>query len=483
MSIRRQGVLAQTAFYGVSVILMRGLSFFMLPYITATLSTSDFGEIELLMTIGILGSVIFSLGLEQSLYRFCGSEDKPKKRASVASKIYLAASLLTMLYLALSPLFVFVVCHYWGGETDQYIYLLLFLTLSFELLISVPLAWLRMNDRCLSFCTSSVARAFIQASLIVVFLSQGRGVAGVLEAGLISAMFSVVLLYVLNRKSFQWSMNVKGVSAYFAYGLPFVGSGALAFCLGGYDRLLLVDLTSLEKLAIYAIAAKFALLVSLAMQPYGMWYMPKRFEILRGHDGQIRSHWFAHLGLQLCILVTLGIGLIAPIFIHVFLPDAYGLALLMIPLCVVWACFKEMSEYINIGCLVGRKTHAQLFINLASTVVGVAVMSLLAPYWFEIGVLLGLCSAHLLRFFMFFFFARQKVNLCLPMVRILLLFSCSIVLVAWQCFTPVSGVGEYIFRACVGTLIFTLVHVGLFYSLWGLGYSKFTKASKNWVCV
>ena len=61
------------------------------------------------------------------------------------------------------------------------------------------------------------------------------------------------------------------------YGLPIMGSGLLAFVLNGLDRLLIAESVSIEQLAIYSVALKFSIAVTLLMQPFGLWWMPKRF--------------------------------------------------------------------------------------------------------------------------------------------------------------------------------------------------------------
>ena len=85
-----------TLIYGISIALMKSVSLLMLPITAFYLRPEQFGQLELLTSIGIICSILVGLGLENTLFRFAGTEtDLNKKKQSAANILIL--SLLTSL--------------------------------------------------------------------------------------------------------------------------------------------------------------------------------------------------------------------------------------------------------------------------------------------------------------------------------------------------------------------------------------------------
>lgn len=454
MPVIKRNAAVQTAMYAISVLLMRGLSFFMLPFVVGQLSQHEYGVLELLSTIAIFSSVVFSFGIEHALYRFVGGESKPQVRTLVMSRIYSLALLLCVLALLLSPMLANVVVSVLGDKALYNTVWFMFASLSFETLISVPLAWLRMNDRSFAFCTVALLSTAVRALFVVVLLLDGNGIASIFQAGLVASIFSVCLLTALLRKELTLSWPVTEIKKYLVYGLPLVGSGLLAFLLSGFDRWVLAGHITMEQLAVYAIGMKFALLMSFAMQPFGMWYMPKRLDILRLPNGVKRSSDLSCFGLHLTLFMALGIGLGAPLFIDLFLPATYASAVTYVPFFIAWACLKEMSEFVLVGCLAQDKTHRQFHAQLIATGVGIVLIFCLVPRFHEVGVLLSLGTAHLLRFGLLHRFSQQVVRLQIEVFKVFGLFSVVMLLIALQCILLQATLAEQLVFAMLSLLLY-----------------------------
>ena len=170
-----KSLLGRTALYGLSIVLMRGVSLIMLPLVTGTLTTTEFGQLELLTSIAIFASVILSFGLEDALFRFCGTETNPNKQRSKASEIYSLGFILSLSLTLLSFAFLYTFEPWISVSFPRIALMLILATVAMESIIAIPLAWLRMHDRALTFCTISVLRALLQASLTFAFLFFGFG--------------------------------------------------------------------------------------------------------------------------------------------------------------------------------------------------------------------------------------------------------------------------------------------------------------------
>lgn len=293
--------------------------------------------------------------------------------------------------------------------------------LALEGCISIPLGWLRMCNRARHFFFATTGRAVTQALLVVVLLSLGRGVEGVLEAGLIAAVGQALILGYLHIRDVGLGLShTTGVSA-LIYSIPLVGSGLVAFSLNGLDRWILADYATLIDVAQFGVAAKFALAVVLLMQPFGMWWSPRRFEVLNEANGQKTVARFITLGIALALITTVLIGLISPLLINGLLPASYSISGQYVLGLVIVMLLKEMTELTNLGCFIGKTTGTQLLINILGAIVGITGMLWWTPAHGVWGVIFALLSAQALRLVLFFIASQHFLPLPYPGRSILLM--------------------------------------------------------------
>lgn len=406
--------LAHAMLYGFSIALMKGLSLLMLPFIANCLSSDDFGRLEVISSFAIIGSILIGLGLEDALFRYAGTEKSLAVKRSIAAKLYtltLSVSVLTLIIAALIPASFGSALP--ASPSDYELRLVLYL-LAFEGCIAVPLGWLRMNNRVFLFFNITVGRAFVQASLVYVFLSNQQGVAGILEASLIAAAIQAAILAYIQIKDTGLSLKPISTLPLFSYCGPIVFSGLLAFSLNGFDRWILSEQHTLTDVAHFSVASKFALAVVLLMQPFGMWWSPKRFEILSKLNGAKKSVEFITLGLTLTLIITVSIGLLSPILVKLLLPDNYQISGQYALVLVLAMCFKEMSELVNIGCFTGDSTQTQLYVNAICALIGVALMLCLTPHFSVWGIVIALLITQFSRLLLLFNASQYFLPLAYP---------------------------------------------------------------------
>ncbi|WP_232312638.1 lipopolysaccharide biosynthesis protein [Enterovibrio coralii] len=185
----------------------------------------------------------------------------------------------------------------------------------------------------------------------------------------------------------------------------------MAFTLNGLDRWVLAEVATLEDVAQFGVAAKFALAVVLLLQPFGMWWMPKRFDVLYGENGHQEATRFTSYGLVGAMVIAIGVAFAAPIAIDVLLPESYQFAAKLTAVLVAAALFKEMAELVNLGTYAGKTSYAQLVISAVS-----AVLAFLTLWWWGaefgvFGVLAALLFAQSVRFLLFYFVGQRIFKL------------------------------------------------------------------------
>ena len=383
----------QLCSYGIGLFMMKGLSLIMLPILANALTQEELGRLELLTSIAVFFAILISFALHEVLYRFV-SDVEQNKQKQAANRIYCLSLLISLSALPLLSALSLLVTRY----TDNIVLselLLLSFALSFEGAIGISLAWLRMQDRARAFVTISLMTCICQAGFVLLSLKLQAGVSGILLASVSAHFLQLIVLHLVNR--FNWTLPPAGdIRQYVKYGIPVAASGLLAFGLNGAEKLILGVGTDYQQLAVYAIAAKFALAMCILVQPFGMWWMPKRFSTLNQNQYSTFT-LITQYGVIWIILLTTSIAFAAPVFIHHLLPDSYQAAAGYTAATLAVALFKELSELSNIGILFKKRTGLLLRINIAATLAALLLATALISYsvW---GVLAALFIAQLLRF-------------------------------------------------------------------------------------
>ncbi len=218
---------------------------------------------------------------------------------------------------------------------------------------------------------------------------------------------------------------------------------------------------SMSEVAQYGVAAKFALAAILLLQPFGMWWSPRRFQVLNGPAGKTEAAHFAAMGVALALIITVLVGLTSPLLIHWLLPSDYAQAAAYVTGLTLAMAFKECGELLNIGCFTGRTTQAQFVINLAGAVCGLILIFPLIDHYGVWGAVIALTLAHTLRLMLFYWLSQHYYPLPYPTARLsILLLLC---LGGLSCSLWVEGIAQQLALALIATT--TMVAAALYLKL------------------
>ncbi|WP_193172626.1 lipopolysaccharide biosynthesis protein [Nisaea nitritireducens] len=409
------------AFYAVALVFGKGVSFLMLPLVTGHLSPAEYGVVELLASVADVAGIVFGLGLADVLFRFGREEGMPSTllgfSLSVGLLLGIAGQFAAPALVEMTPVPVALI--------DLRI---LSASLALTAAIQVPLAYLRYRDRPALFAVVSVGKAAVQASLVAVFLIAGGGVTAVLAGGLIADGLVAVILVGLQVREAGIGIRRKHAKLALGYGMPLVASGMAGFCLGSFDRWVLAGHVSVEDLAFYGLAAKFGLIAALAMQPFEMWWFPRRFSLLETEEGRRQSADIVGIGFVYGVMVVSGVAALGPYVITWMTPLAYHPAAGLVPWLALIALLHTTSNLVNVGCYAGQTTVLPMCLNGLAAVVAVTGYILLIPPFGVMGTIAATLIAQSVRLVLFFVFSQRRVRIPHHLLRSALLASATVLL-------------------------------------------------------
>jgi len=411
LNSRYKNLLNQSALYGLSIVLMKGISLIMLPIYTSYLMPSDYGRLEVLVVFSNIVSIILGFGLVEALYRFVGLADDIDKKKRHASECLLVAGIIAFVSYLIFHFFSKDFLPYIPGYIEENELYLLGVALSVGGLINIPLAWLRITDRAGMFFTISMLKVILQVSLTFYWLSKGWGITSILAAGAVSAVAVAIILCVMQLKETYLSFSTKNLKSILKYAGPIFIGGAATFTLSGMDRWLLAEHFGATEVAAYAIAIKFALVPTLLIQPFTLWWFPKRFSVLKEQGGKDINAHFAVLGGIISVVICGGIGLLGPFLIQYLTPQGYHAAIGILPWLLLCTLLKMLSDLLNLGCFVEKSSQVQMNINLVACGVGGILLIILVPLFMVQGALTSLVVANTIRMGLFYYYSQKKIFL------------------------------------------------------------------------
>ncbi|WP_084887699.1 oligosaccharide flippase family protein [Vibrio sp. qd031] len=371
----RRNPIVSMLLYAFALFIMKGLSLLMLPIITRFLSPEVIGQLEIIAVSTSFIGLFFSLSLHEVLYRFVAQKSGSAQNKAAAELFWLTllcstvgAALLTTVVQLTSP-------NLYGLSKD--VLSLAALSLSIEGGLAVGLAWLRLQDRVRLFCAICVAGSALQVALVLVALNANWGVFGIVSAGVIAhslQLFTLVLVTGFTRVL----PDIHTIQRYLKYCVPMMLSGLCAFGLNGAERYFIAESSGLVALGYFAIAAKFALAMCVLVQPFGMWWMPKRFAMLT--DNPQKACDITQLGIVLVCTLAIIVTFFGQFGITFILPQSYAPVATIISGTIFMVLGKECAELLNLSLLSQKRTVSLLRINITITLITLAGCYLLMDH-------------------------------------------------------------------------------------------------------
>ncbi|USH04795.1 lipopolysaccharide biosynthesis protein [Grimontia kaedaensis] len=402
--------MTQSFYYAIGIVMMKGISLLMLPYLTHKLSLVEYGSLESLVLLADVGTILFSFGIVDAMYRYVGTAEG-ERRTQLVSNCFSLSVIICLLcgviiltstpwLLTLMPI-----------EFKWYQIALLLIPTMLDGVIAIPLTLMRMQALAKRFCYLNVIKATLQAGLTITLLEAGYGIDGILISSAISSVFLTLCLVGYQSKQMGQFGHLADSKMLLSFGAPVLIGTVSIYLIQGADRWFLAHGVGVEQLAVYAVAAKFTLILGLLMQPYALWWFPNRIPMLQQSDGKRQCADKTMLGVNLGIILGTLIMLTAPVAIDWLLPESYkGSSTLVIFLLGI-AMIKNAGDYINLGCYSGDSSQAQMWIQASCALVAMIGYMLLTPQWGVVGILAVLFSAYTLRLVLFYMVSQRKQTL------------------------------------------------------------------------
>jgi O-antigen/teichoic acid export membrane protein len=396
-------LLRHSGIYLIGNILNRVGAFVLLPLYTRYLPVADYGALEILYATTAVISVVLAAGLSHTTLRFYFEQhEETDKKAVVTTNL-----VLVMVIGSLGALAVFAVREpitqlLFDSTRFSFALTVCLIAMVLEMSTEVGFAYMRAREKSALYVALSFARLLLQVGLSVyLVVKKGMGIDGVLIANLASVALGwcVVAGYAL----WHCGRNIapRLIKPMLRYSLPMAASALVGSVAINADRFLIKEMLSLDAVGIYALAMKFALLLSfLVSEPFARAYSPFRFSIMeQANAAKIQALVLRHL-VTATSLVALGVALFMPEVLHLLAGKPYQSAHLYTPFLLASVVVSMASYCFETGILVKKKTKYLLYIALTVLVAKIGLNVILISKFGLYGAAIAYFLAALLQAFL-----------------------------------------------------------------------------------
>jgi O-antigen/teichoic acid export membrane protein len=352
--------------------------FVTLPLLAWVFPAADVGRLSMLQVAVALGSVFFSLGLDQAYAREFHEVDDVSTLLRAALLLVMVALLLgtAVLYCASPGLISKALFGIDSGRLSLYVIGCLVVTL----LVRFLAVTLRMREKGLAYSLTQIAPKLFFLVFVVLALAIGleKSFGVILVAQLAGLLFTLVLAIWLARYDCIQALRAKTdrrqAQMMLKFGVPLIVGGMMAWALFAMDRVMLRSLAGYDELAVYSVAASMASGVTLFAGVFTTIWWPQVYKwAAEGADSTV-INTVADQVLAACVVLFGMVGLCSRLLYFV-LPIGYNRVPCLFVGCVAAPIFYLLSEVTVVGINISRRTT---YAMLASATAG--VLNLIGNY-------------------------------------------------------------------------------------------------------
>lgn len=409
-------LLSDSVVYGIAIMASRSFAFLTTPLITRAFGPSEYGALDLILSIILFIQIVMSLSIESALNRYYYEMSEGTERSTFISTILgfvlLMGSAVTIVVALVTPL---VGPMLFQNHAYNFAFALA-VAASFLQLLGIMFQWVfRLARRRRAFLQSVGVFLIPNFLLILLLVVWGNGGLNAYFIALaVAALCQCGVSFWLLRRELVWSFSNALLRRSLRFALPYVPTlliGAVFTMLG---RFLLLNTSTLEQVGFFAIASKLAVLLLLVFTPFQMAWQPFAMSVMkRANMKQIYANVMRYSALILFLSAGVIISL-APELVHLIAGDSFAGAVPMTPLIVLGTVAVLMGTIFSIAIVVGERTMFMLYPNLVSLLVYVLAGAGLLQLFGAIGIAMAFLLANLVGCALAYWFAQRIQRIAYP---------------------------------------------------------------------
>ncbi|MBE7473075.1 MAG: hypothetical protein DPW09_00300 [Anaerolineae bacterium] len=319
-------IASESIVYGLSGVILRFLTIFLVPIYTRIFTPEDYGVLSLVTSTILVASTLATLSLDSAAHRwYWETEELRDRKCTIATWVYCHLGV-TLIFAAV----IFLSASWLGrvivGRADagKYFQLAAF-TLPLNVLWIVANNWLRMQRRPWSTTFHALANGLLIVSFTFLFVVVFRwGLEGIFSSQILAfggttILSGIILGGWINPKHFHWVR----FQEMFHYALPLIPASLALWVISFSDRYFIQIYTSTHEVGLYQVGSVIAAPVAIMSNAFQQAWWPFALSIYKRPDAkQVYANVFLAY-IWITALISTALALFAPEAIWVFATEQY----------------------------------------------------------------------------------------------------------------------------------------------------------------
>lgn len=412
MSIRGQlkKLTGETFIYGVSGILSKFISFFLIPFYARKLSQEEYGDIALLNSVYFFISVIACLGLDSAVYRWYFDDKETTGRIRLFNLWFSTQFKISVVLIILASLVSF-----WFGQkflASEYRYFLLALV-SFNILLNlfylVITEWLRINLKAAQtvlFSLTMVVLSFLFSAILILYyylnvLGFFLGQTIALTIITIMAVFKYPALYKFIR------IDKKLLGPMLKYGLNIIPATLCATVVLMVTNFIIQSQFSSASLGLYQMGNNLAAVIMLLTSAFATAWSPFSFSIMNDPSSKMIYAKVLEVYFSVICVAAFGIALLAPEALYFIATSKFSGSAVVAGILAYHYFISSLSTIAITGLAIAKKVEIYSRVVIFSGVLTILAELALIRFDKE-GLALGMLIGQALIPILLFYFSQKK---------------------------------------------------------------------------
>lgn len=355
-NIREKSFIKNTIIIFLSKFCTQFLSFFLLPFFTALLSTEEYGYFDLYSTYAWLLAIFLTLQLENGIFRFL--IDKRENNSEI-KKIITNGIIVILVQLLIFMSIYFICLKILKIKNIEYIFIMTLSTSLLNLMLQIS----RGLGKNIEYGLASIISGSSNVLLCILFIKYlSMKLLGIILAYVFSNILALLFLIFKIKiyKYISFSVLSKNkIKELIKYSFPLIPNSISSWIMSISDKIMISFLLGVSFNGIYSVSTKFSLLISHIFNVFSLSWTESASMSNNDEDRSIYFSKIINIVFLLCSFMCLLILAAMPIIFKILIKEPYFDAYNYIPI-LICASFFELFSILIGGVFIALKLPKEI---------------------------------------------------------------------------------------------------------------------------
>ncbi len=366
------------------------ISFFLVPIYTNILSTSQYGTVDVIYTVGTVLVPLLTLNIGEAIMRFALDKDADHNAIMSTGIVGLVLCLL------LSP--VAILCGTFFAAVKPYVWYLHLYTVSLSF-SQMFLCYLRGRELLLQYSIGNIIQTLsIALSNIYFLVVLRRGTEGYLLAYILSNLITAIYAFVAGHiwdSLVHFRIDKVLAKQMIMYSVVLIPNSFMWWIMNSSDRLMVTTMVGVAANGIYAVAYKVPTLLSTLSSVFNQaWSYSAIREQLSEDSVSYNNTVYDNL-MAIVTIIASGLMMIMKIFLRYYVGPDYYTAWIYTPVLIIGFVFMTLGSFVATSYTVYKDSLGFLISGTTGAILNIVLNFCLIPICGAMGAAVATCISYL----------------------------------------------------------------------------------------